>query len=394
MNRRILLLGGKDRLVPAVKRAQAMGLFVVLADGNPNAPGLMAADVGVHCDISNEHEVLALAQRAEIGAVLSLSEYGVRSAAYTASALGLSGISVEAAHRATDKCSMRAAWQHADLPQPDFRAASTLEDGIHALLDLGVPIVCKPCWSSASRGVTRVYEQPSFSAAYLTAARHDRQARVIIERCIAGQELSCEAFVNDGQLTLLAMADKEVESSGPTCLTWSLTYPSCLWDSLEGRVVQLLQRAAEAIGLTQGCCHAELLFCDNELYLLEMGARGGGGHIYTTIVQHVSGVDYVGASIAAACGVSTAFVPSRRHAACYRFIAGPCGTLQQIDGVNQALALSFVSEIGFCVSPGARLQKPQNGAERHGWILALASRRDEVINAAEEAARNVRFVVE
>ena len=42
--KRILLLGGKERLVPAVDRARELGLTVLVADGNPAAPGLKAAD--------------------------------------------------------------------------------------------------------------------------------------------------------------------------------------------------------------------------------------------------------------------------------------------------------------------------------------------------------------
>jgi biotin carboxylase len=231
------------------------------------------------------------------------------------------------------------------------------------------------------------------NAAYEEAKAADRGQHVIAESCIAGRELSCEGVVVDGQFTLLALADKEVDNSGTTCVTWSLTYPSLLTDHWS-ELNQLLARAAHALGIHQGCCHAEVIWDGRTFQMLEMAARGGGGHIYTTIVGFVSGYDLVELSVRLACGwpVDCPRVsPAGQRAACYRFLPAPQGILCGISGVDQARRCPLIHEVGFSVAPGQRLGPVTDGATRPGWIVALGASRDEVVKAAERAAERIRF---
>ena len=391
MSRRILLLGAKETLIPAVHKAQDMGLFTVVADGNPNAAGLAYADMGIVCDISNVEAVVSLARNQAVDGVLSLSEFGVLAAATAAAELGLPGISPDTAARATNKGLMRTAWRTAALPQPQFRVVRDLEGATTALESLGLPLICKPCWNSAARGVTRVNLPTQLQRALHNAMRYDPSNQAILEQCVPGLELSCESFVSNGRLHLLALADKDVERDGPTCVTWSLTYPPDVWDQHGERLQAILDQAARALGIDRGCCHAEVMFDGNEFSLLEMAARGGGGHIYTTIVEHVSGVDYVGASIRHAMGEAVDIRPTRRAAACYRFLRAPEGKLQRIIGLQEAAAVQHVHDIGVIVQPGDELTKVTNGADRPGWVVTLAANRQEVVEAAEKASRLIRF---
>src|SRR5207244_1441655 len=97
-----------------------------------------------------------LAKRQAVQGVLSLSEFGVVSAACAAAALGLPGIGIESARNATNKWRMRSKWAAAKLPQPESRVIRDEADVCGALEALGLPLICKPCSSAASRAVTRV----------------------------------------------------------------------------------------------------------------------------------------------------------------------------------------------------------------------------------------------
>jgi biotin carboxylase len=191
----------------------------------------------------------------------------------------------------------------------------------------------------------------------------------------------------------LALADKEVEQGGLTCVTWALTYPSTIWEEQGERLETLLDRAALALGIDRGCCNAEVMLHGGDFFLLEMTARAAGGHIYTTIVEHVSGVDYVEASIRGALGEPVSARPTRRAAACYRFLRSPEGELRTIAGLDEAAAVEHVHDVDVIVQPGDRLERVTHGAARAGWVVALADRRQQVVDAAEEAAAKVRFEV-
>jgi biotin carboxylase len=157
---------------------------------------------------------------------------------------------------------------------------------------------------------------------------------------------------------------------------------------------QLLARAAHALGIRQGCVHAEVIWDGRTFQMLEMAARGGGGHIYTTIVRFVSGCDLVELSVQLACGWPVArpdVSTSSQRAACYRFLRAPQGILCGISGVDQARRCPLIHEVGFSVAPGQRLGPVTDGATRPGWIVALGASRDEVVKAAERAAERIRF---
>jgi biotin carboxylase len=393
MTQQILLLGGKGRLVPAVHKARQLGLCVIVADGNPEAPALAAADRGFCCDISNDEKILQLAKREGVDGVLSLSEFGVVSAARVSEELGLPGIPVESARNVTDKFRMRSVWQDNALPQPAFRLVRGLSDAMSAVEELGLPVICKPCWSSASRGVSRVRRADELANAAQQALVHDRTGRALVECDVTGDELSCEGFLLNGKFYLLSVADKTVERTGRTCITWTLTYPSQRSD-LTTQLESLLQRATESLGVRSGCCHAELIVNQDDSYLLELAARGGGGHIYTTIVEYVSGFDLLSASIKLAMGWSVEVQRTRSRAACYRFLRIPAGRLTAIRGLGEARDVPWIHEIDFCVQPGDDIAPTRDGATRPGWIVALGPSQEIVVTAAGKAAELLQFDVQ
>ena len=56
MSDRILIAGAGPNQVGMVTKAREMGLFTIAVDGNPEAPGLMAADVAEVADICDPDE--------------------------------------------------------------------------------------------------------------------------------------------------------------------------------------------------------------------------------------------------------------------------------------------------------------------------------------------------
>ena len=112
MNRkRILILGGGRYNVPSIRSAREAGFTTLVADKNPQAPGLKEADHGLPIDLTDcEALTRAVTEYGGVDGVVSMAEVGVGAAANICRRLRLPSISEEAAANATSKAAMRRNW--------------------------------------------------------------------------------------------------------------------------------------------------------------------------------------------------------------------------------------------------------------------------------------------
>ena len=55
--------------MPVIKKAKEMGIFVVAADGDPNAVGLKFADKPIVVNITSEEDMLRVAKEEQIDGI-------------------------------------------------------------------------------------------------------------------------------------------------------------------------------------------------------------------------------------------------------------------------------------------------------------------------------------
>ena len=60
--KKILVLAAGILQVPVIKKAKEMGVYVIAADGDPNAVGLQYADKAVVVNITSEEDMLRVAR--------------------------------------------------------------------------------------------------------------------------------------------------------------------------------------------------------------------------------------------------------------------------------------------------------------------------------------------
>src|SRR5262249_3011370 len=136
-----------------IRRARELGIRVVAADRNPEAPGLGEADVGaaVGFDVSALAE---LGREHSVDGVLTVAaDRAVPIVAAVAEELGRPGIGRGGAPRVPRKVAMRRRRAEAGVPQPDFAAVRTIHEGKDALETVGLPAVLKPADCAGQRGL-------------------------------------------------------------------------------------------------------------------------------------------------------------------------------------------------------------------------------------------------
>jgi biotin carboxylase len=392
--KRLLVLGAGLYYVRAIRAVREAGYQAVVVDRDPAAPGLAIADVASAVDLADAPAVLDVARAEHVDGVLPLNDFGVPTAAYVAEELGLLGLTPRTAALACDKGLMREQWSRDGLLNPDFRVVLTKREARAACTELGFPLVLKPADSGGGgRGVSVVRDETELEWAYAFAHKPARNGRVVVERFLEGVELTIEAISHRGDVHPLAISDK-VKPPLRTRVASTLTYPAALSEEAAAEVRAVTRAAVSSLGLTDGPSHVEMVLTDDGPILLELGARGGGGHIFSTIVEAVTGVRMVRESARVLVGDEPDLRIRHERGCVYELFAPHSGVIREIVGIDEARAMPGVLDVCATRKPGDVLGDLVDSLQRSVYAVVCGADRQEAVRRAKAVSQTVRFVLD
>jgi biotin carboxylase len=392
ISKRILILGGGAYNVPSIRAAREAGFLTVVADKNPDSPGLKTADHPLAIDLNDcESLTRAVTDYGGIDGVVSMAEVGVRAAANISARLNLSSISEKAAANATSKAAMRRNWEQIGRYSTSFEVATTVNEARLGSERLGrFPLIFKPDRSlGGSRGVTRVERTEDVENAFDTAQGGGLpNSDVVIEHCVEGSEHSAEVLVWKGKTSVLCIGQK-IKSLLPYRVDVSVQYPARLTGLQESIIGDMCDRAVKALGLTKGVAHIEFGHTDQGPVLFELGARCGGGHT-PQIAHHVSGVNEFVEACRMACGLPPSqFEPTYRRGADYRFLVFPPGIMKRIEIPEKLRVQDGVLDVSVTVQPGDEIRLLRSTSDRAGFLVATGETLEEAAERADRGCREI-----
>jgi biotin carboxylase len=391
---KLLIIGAGEAQLAGIRRAREMGYAVIAVDANPGAPGLALAHRALVTDIKNAAPIIDLARAERVCGVCAFSvEAAVRTVAAVAEALHLPGPSREAAMNATDKQRMRELWAATGLPSPASIPCYTLVAAEAAMHRLGGPVVVKPADSAGSRGVSLVASAAGLPGAFAAALHHAANGVVLVETFMAGVEMSVEGFMTGGRFVPLACSDK-IRTAPPHLLDTTVLFPSEQPAGIQARAIDLVGRAALALGLDAAPVHAEVMVTAQGPMMVELAARGPGFKVFTGMLPWVTGIDGVGELIRLSVGSATGFAAPQARGAVLRFPEVAPGRVARLAGIDTARSVRGVTELEIYCREGDTVRPLASGADRVGHIIALAETRGAALAAvlAAEAALTIETV--
>ncbi len=233
--------------------------------------------------------IVARAARRRLSAIIPTDELTAVLAARAAAALGLPGNAPAAAAIARSKARLRQTLSAAGLSCPGpIQLFSVQDDPGRAAAQLSYPCVLKPLLLSGSRGVIRADDPRGFVTAFervaallsrpeLLAVGGEEGRLILVEPFIAGAEVALEGLLVSGRFYTLALFDKPDPLDGPYFEETIYVTPSRHPPARTAQIAELVGRAAQAMGLSEGAVHAELRLSDRGPVLLEVAARSIGG---------------------------------------------------------------------------------------------------------------------
>lgn len=386
---RLLVLGGGRHQLPLIKRAQERGVEVVLVDYLTDAPGREYASHSEVADATDPGAATEIARTYKVDGVTTTgTDLAIRAMTAVSAALDLPAyVDRAAAHLATDKQAMFEALTKVGVP---MAGRFVIERDSEASIPDALPVVVKPADSQGQRGVSAVRASEAFASAVAGARASSRAGRVLVEEFLEGPEFTANAWVEDGDITLLMVNDRITFNPRPHLgIAFQHRYPSqAAADDLD-EVAEITRLTATAYGISTGPLYIQMIQTDQGPVVVEAAARIGGGH-ESGLIFHLTGWNSDDALIDLALGEdpNTANpLPGSSHVL-VNFILGSQGVV----GKPLELPLAYgIFEAGWYVKEGDRLQDVTDGQGRVGYFLAEGSSADALMEISSNYYLNLRL---
>lgn len=198
-------------MLPAIKAAHDLGVYVITCDYLPHNYAHQFADEYHNVSIIDKEAVLELAQKLHIDGIMSYAtDPGVATAAYVAEKMHLPGNNpYESVAILQNKGRFRHFLQEHGFNVPKMKTFRDWNEVKLSLTDIEYPVIVKPTDSAGSKGVSRVDREQDLEAAVSYALNHSIGHECIIEQFIEkdGFSTDTDSFSVDGKLVFFSLND-------------------------------------------------------------------------------------------------------------------------------------------------------------------------------------------
>ena len=374
--KKLLLLGGAHYLLPVIREAHALGLYVITCDYLPDNPAHRFADEYRDVSIIDKEAVLAAAREMEIDGVMSFAcDPGVVTAAYVAEQMGLPSVgSYEAVSILQDKGRFRAFLRDNGFTVPWAKSYADASEALRDAADYPWPMIVKPVDSAGSKGVTRVDGPDALPAAITHALDFSHGGRFIVEQFVPqrGYSSDTDCFSVDGKLVYCSFDEQRFDPSAenpytPAAYAWPSSMPAEIQAELRGE----LQRLMTLLGLGTSLYNVETRQgTDGKAYIMELSPRGGGNRL-SEVLELAAGTKLIQNAVKAAVGMPV----DEMHDPEYKGHWAEIILHSDRDGAFQELWIdpdyrAYVAETQLWVVPGEQVER-FSGANKAVGTLVL-----------------------
>lgn len=301
MREKIAVLGANEPLIPFYRRAKALGYEVVGIAIEKGAVCKGYCDRFYPISFADKDDVVEVCRKEKVDGITSFSlESALPTVVYVAHKLGLISNSEDSIKLTQSKFAQRQALEKAGIPVPKYYLVENEAD--LTMVRCRFPVIVKPVDSGGSQGICKVESPDKLTEAYKYAISFSRTSKAIIEEFIDGREFSVEYISHQRQHYFLQLTDK-VTSGAPRFVEMQHHQPADIPEAIRNRIKAMVEGALSALKIENSASHTEIKWNSNdELFIIETGARMGGDYITSDLVRLSTGYDFVEGAIKLAVG--------------------------------------------------------------------------------------------
>ncbi len=293
----LAIIGAGEGALPIINKAKEIGV-TTLAFARKDSIAKEMVDIFIEENDFDINFIAETCRKFHVKGIMASSELSTEVAAKVAHELNLPGNDVVNGFAGKNKYIMRIRISNlSSIRQPQF---SLYKD--HACYSF--PVVVKAVDACGKRGINIAYNYDDLKRAVKEAKKISSDGTALVEEYLdGGQEYSIECLSN-GKDKHYVIQYTEKESSGPPHFVEIAHHqPANISESMKKRIDKATAEILTTLGLNCGMAHLEIKIIDNEIYFIEVGARGGGDHISDTLTPLSTGFDYYKAAIECHLGI-------------------------------------------------------------------------------------------
>lgn len=394
----VVVIGASRGQIPLIEKCKARGLEVAVVSVDGDYPGFDLADYKVVADIRDRDAVLKALEDFNVLAVMTDQlDISVPTVAYVAEKRGVPSIGSTAARWFTSKFAMKRVAESIGVKVAPYAVVEKLGTAHEVAQKFGYPVVIKPLDSDSSRGVFKIASPQDLDKHFSDSKGYSSNGDVLVEKFISGAEYCVEGLKYNLSYYNLCIGRRSYFDLDDVFIPKATDFVDALSarDDVERRVLTLNQRVATAMNLPFGLTHAEFLYSidSDEIFLVEIAARGGGCGISSDLVPRSCGVDVLDVLIDESLGnpIDPERLVIRRGASAYHCFSLPEGRVASIAGVEESAEIAGVNRIALDnVHVGDEIEPMVDKSSRKGPILVYGKTSME----CDEAFEHVKSVLD
>jgi phosphoribosylamine-glycine ligase len=341
------------------------------------------------------------------GIITRFEEYTVLSAVI-AQHLNLTYTKPEDMLAARSKWAMKQRFMEKNVPCAQGKIVTTSEEAKAFAEQYSYPVILKQTSGANSRLVRKAKNEEELVTSfnliqqnlekgtslqdYSWETETNDENAIIVEQMLKGKELTIDTFISDGQYMHTPICHYVMAHElgiDDTSLPIRIMPTHLLNETTAQKAKTITEQALAALGLNRGVAHTELFIDGEDIFVVEIAARGGG--MRGQMVEYCCDFDYELATFQTAAGeLGTDEVTASRSCACFDFFSQKRGKLLSFDDQTMKnLPNHIFSSIR--VEEGTQVAPAKDGGKSLGKLIIGISN-DE--SGHQEAIKTYKQVIE
>ena len=210
-----------------------------------------------------------------IGVIASLGGQTAINLAESLSSLGVKIIGTDCAaiDRAENRDLFEKVLKELDIPQPNGKAVTKIEDGVRAAAEIGYPVLVRPSFVLGGRAMQIVADEEQLRRYLRTAVEIDEDKPVLVDKYISGKEVEVDAIC-DGKDVFVPGIMELVERTGIHSGDSISVYPTfSISERVKKTILDYTKRLGLGIGIV-GLYNIQFIVDKNEnVFIIEVNPR-------------------------------------------------------------------------------------------------------------------------
>ncbi len=183
------------------------------------------------------------------------------------------GTDCDAIDKAENRDRFEKILEELNIPQPEGKAVTNIEDGVNAAAKIGYPVLVRPSFVLGGRAMQIVANEEQLRHYLKTAVEIDEDKPVLVDKYIIGKEVEVDAIC-DGRDVFVPGIMELVERTGIHSGDSISVYPSfSISDKVKGTILQYAKKLGLGIGIV-GLYNIQFIVDkDEKVYIIEVNPR-------------------------------------------------------------------------------------------------------------------------